>query len=152
MQSKCSADAEQMQSKCSANAEHSYLFFSSLLSSSSPSEKPRKSKKASEGSSPRAEGLRQVTDEFQARYLERTGVKPTWGAKQIAQLKPLVLQHGAAEVCRRIGILFDHPPKWLTGAPDVGFLVSHFDKLAITASDQLDGPGLLAIAARLEGE
>lgn len=76
------------------------------------------------------EGLRPTIAAFDAAYRAKTGVAPTWGAKQTAMLKPLVKAHGAAEVQRRIEILFTAPPRWLRGPHDLGTLVSQFDKLA----------------------
>jgi hypothetical protein len=95
-------------------------------------------------------GLRQVTDEFQARYVERSGgIKPTWGPKQFGLLKPLVKQHGAEEVCRRIGVLFTSPPSFLAASmPDIGTLAQHFDKLAAAAVSvaSLNGKGYVAMS------
>ena len=75
---------------------------------------------------------RGAIDEFDRRYRAAyDGAKPTWGAKQVAQLKKLVHAHRCPEVVRRIGILFEHPPAFLSPPFDVGTLVQHFDKLAV---------------------
>lgn len=76
--------------------------------------------------------VRRATDEFQRRYVERTGgSKPTWDGKAIKLMRDLVEQHGPDEVIRRVGVLFDSPPRFLAdGTPDVGTLKAHFDKLA----------------------
>lgn len=67
---------------------------------------------------------------FDTTYREHhDGAKPTWGAKQGRLLKQLLKAHGAEEVQRRIGVLFDSPPSWLESR-DFGTLVQHFDKLA----------------------
>lgn len=67
--------------------------------------------------------------DFDARYRAAYETKPTWGGKQVGQLKKLVASHGIDEVRRRIGVLFEAPPPFLTGPHDVGTLVQHFDKL-----------------------
>jgi hypothetical protein len=77
--------------------------------------------------SPHAETVRAFNDRYVAAY----GVGPTWGERQGKQVKRLLKAHGAAEVQRRIGILFDFPPDWLTPPFDVGTLEQHFDKLAV---------------------
>jgi len=90
-----------------------------------PARKPRPAK-------PDAPGLQDTVAAFQAAYIAQNGVKPTWGDKQIAQLRRLLSQHGADEVQRRIAVLFgDACPAFLAnGSSDVGTLVQHFDKLA----------------------
>ncbi len=72
--------------------------------------------------------------EFDSRYRAAYETKPTWGAKQVGQLKKLVASHGIDEVLRRIGVLFEAPPSFLAGPHDVGTLVQHFDKLVRPAS------------------
>jgi len=87
--------------------------------------------------------MRQVTDCFQALYVERTGgKKPTWDGKTTTLVQQLLVLHGADEVCRRIEILFRSPPAFLAGSvPDVGTLRAHFDKLAAPANGTRAGPG-----------
>ncbi len=81
--------------------------------------------------------LQVAIDSFHSTYFAQWGTRPTWGAKQIGQLKPLVLKHGAGEVMRRIDILSSSPPAFLRGSPwDVGTLVQHFDKLAAPSVDR----------------
>lgn len=81
--------------------------------------------------------LQQAIDAFHAAYRDAFGVKPTWGGKQVGQLKPLVAKHGAGEVVRRVGVLASAPPTFLRGSPwDVGTLVAHFDKLAAPSLDR----------------
>lgn len=79
--------------------------------------------------------------EFDARYRAAYQTKPTWGDKQAAQIIRLVTAHGVDEVRRRIGILFDSPPSFLTGPHDVGTLVQHFDKLSQPGSRERPGGG-----------
>lgn len=67
---------------------------------------------------------------FDAAFRAQNGAAPTWGAKQGAQVRELVTKHSAAEVQRRIGVLFTAPPSWLVPPFDLGTLVQHFDKLA----------------------
>lgn len=86
----------------------------------------KKNKKPKE---PPPEGFTGVVDAFHARFLSKYGTKPTWGAKQGSQVKALLKSHGAPEVTRRIAVLFDSPPSWLSGPFDLGTLVMHFDKL-----------------------
>jgi hypothetical protein len=71
-----------------------------------------------------------VVDDFDQRYRNRHGTKPTWGPKQGKIVKSLLAQHSADEVIRRNGILFTAPPAFLEGgAIDIGTLAQHFDKL-----------------------
>ena len=81
---------------------------------------------------PATPDLQRAIDAFHVAYRGANGgAKPTWGPKQVSQLKPLVQKHGADEVVRRIGILASSPPAFLRGSPwDVGTLAAHFDKLA----------------------
>jgi hypothetical protein len=76
-----------------------------------------------------------VVAEFDRRYRERTGAKPTWNGATGAMVKRLLAaRHSPEEVCRRIGVLFDAPPWFLAGSvPDIPTLVQHFDKLATPA-------------------
>ncbi len=87
------------------------------------------------------EGFRETVALFHDRYASACdGAKPTWGAKQGAQIKRLLKAHGAAEVGRRITTLFESPPPWLRPPFDIGTLVQHFDKLSI-ASEQKASAG-----------
>lgn len=65
---------------------------------------------------------------FDERYTERYGGRPTWGAKQGAQVKRLLGSHGLEECARRLRVMFDSPPDWLKEPYDLGTLVQHFDK------------------------
>ncbi len=95
---------------------------------SSPSEPPVAPKRGR--SEPTSDHGRAI-DEFDRRYQAKYQAKPTWGPKQGQQISRLLKSHPAAEVIRRIGILFDAPPPFLANsAPDVGTLEQHFDKLA----------------------
>lgn len=72
-----------------------------------------------------------AVDAFHAYYVAtHDGSKPTWGAKQVAQLKRLVKAHGVAEVVRRVGVLTSAPPRWPVGPWDLATFVQHFDKVA----------------------
>lgn len=74
---------------------------------------------------------KRVVDDFDRRYTERYGTRPTWGGKQGALVKQLLAQHDAGEVIRRNEILFTAPPAFLADASvDIATLVQHFDKLA----------------------
>lgn len=73
---------------------------------------------------------RPVVDAFHGYYLAtHENAKPTWGAKQVAQIKRLVKAHGVAEVLRRIGVLGLSPPSWPAAPWDLATFVQHFDKL-----------------------
>lgn len=67
---------------------------------------------------------------FEAAYLKQNGTGASWGGPQGAMVKRLIASHGAAEVKRRIGILFDSPPTFLAPPFDLKTLVANFDKLA----------------------
>ncbi len=95
-----------------------------------PRRAPRSPRSASSRSSEAVVGFADVIAEFQRRFGNAYGVKPTWGAKPGAQAKRLIKAHGHAEVLRRIEILFTEPPDWLTPPFDFSTLVQHFDKLA----------------------
>lgn len=87
---------------------------------------------------PERQAIRQVADCWYLHYEGRTGQRPTWTpedkGKVFGQFKGLVKAKGADEVCRRIGILFDAPPRFLAGSvPDVSTLAQHFDKLVAPA-------------------
>jgi len=75
------------------------------------------------------EAFRAARTEFSDHYQTAYGTEPTWAAKQNTQLSKLVKAHGPDEVRRRIGILFNAPPAFLSGPHDVGTLAQHFDKL-----------------------
>lgn len=77
-------------------------------------------------------------DAFHRAFKKRAnGAKPTWGDKQVGQMNGLLAKHSAAEVIRRIEILFTAPPAFLAGCqPDLGTLVVHFDKLATPAQER----------------
>jgi hypothetical protein len=101
---------------------------------------------------------RRTTDHWNSRYAERTGSNPFWDGKAFGLLYPLIGAVGADEVCRRIDVLFDAPPRFLAGAtPDIGTLRQHFDKLAApariglgTGSAAPTGDDLRALAAEME--
>lgn len=98
----------------------------------------RAAKKSEGEGENRGAPMRQVVDAWFARYEERTGFRPTWPREKKGQifgsLARLVGAVGADEVCRRIDILFDAPPRFLADSPpDVPTLVQHFDKLAAPA-------------------
>ncbi len=81
------------------------------------------------------DGYQATVDAFHVRYSAAYGgAKPTWTNKQGAIIKRLLKAHGAAEVQRRINVMFDSPPTWLKGPFDVGTLAQHFDKF-VSAPD-----------------
>lgn len=59
-----------------------------------------------------------------------SGAKPTWGARQYVTMRQLVEKHGAAEVEKRITIMFTAPPRWPAPPYDLQTLSLHFDKFA----------------------
>jgi hypothetical protein len=77
-------------------------------------------------------GYSDVVARFDLLYKQRSGgASPSWGEKQGGMIKGLLGKHPAAEIIRRIEILFWHPPQFLSGSiPDIATLVQHFDKLA----------------------
>ncbi len=108
--------------------EHDPVLRVAPLASLSPPESVpvTPSKPRTDAGSPHA----RVIAEFDRRYRERFPGKPTWGAKQGAQVNRLLKAHGADEVMRRIAVLFDSPPAFLARSPpDIGTLEQHFDKL-----------------------
>lgn len=69
--------------------------------------------------------------EFQALYAEANdGAKPTWGAKQGAQVKALLAAHDVDECRKRAANMFRAPPDWPAGPYDLSTLSQHFDKFA----------------------
>jgi Sec-independent protein translocase protein TatA len=81
-----------------------------------------------------ATGYTETVALFDRLFFAQNGVKPTWGAKQGAQLKALLERHGAPEVQRRTEILFaGRGPAFIRSPFDLGTLVMHFDKLAAPA-------------------
>lgn len=79
----------------------------------------------------KVEGYSETIADFHERFVKAYGSKPTWGPGQGKQLKRLLVAHGAAEVQRRIRILFEQPPRWLQPPFSFGTLVSNFDRLAM---------------------
>lgn len=72
-----------------------------------------------------------VVAAFHDRFLARYGSAPTWGSKQGSQVKRMLKAHPAAELVKRIAILFESPPAFLASCPpDMGTLEQHLDKLA----------------------
>ncbi|MBL8623787.1 MAG: hypothetical protein JNK64_20935 [Myxococcales bacterium] len=57
------------------------------------------------------------------------GAKPTRHVGHLTNLTRLCREHGHAEVTRRMGALLGGRLEWFEGAPDLGTLVVHFDKL-----------------------
>ncbi len=91
---------------------------------------------------PAVPGLAETRDAFDAAYREQNaGAKPTWGARQIAQLKKLISAHTAPEVQRRIAVLFSPgAPAFIRPPFDIGTLEFHFDKLAQPSSSARASP------------
>jgi hypothetical protein len=90
-------------------------------------------------------------------YREMTGKDPSPNKRQWGQLKRVLHDRAngdAAEVIRRIGILFAAPPKFLAGSPpDFATLEEHWEKLAAPSGsakrptpDDLGVEGLLQFA------
>ena len=83
-----------------------------------------------------------ATDAFQARFEAAYHVKPKWGGREINHIKALIRSHGANEVIRRINVMFDNPPKWMTSALDMATFVHHFDKFAAVIDSSRGKSGL----------
>lgn len=83
-------------------------------------------------------GYPDVVARFDTLYKQRTGgASPSWGKRSGGMINGLLARHPAAEVIRRIEILFWQPPQFLSGSvPDLGTLVQHFDKLAAPAQER----------------
>jgi len=62
------------------------------------------------------------------------GARPTIDGKAVGLMKQLVDRHGAEEVARRIGIMFDDPPPWPPPPYDVDTLRFRFDRFATPGS------------------
>jgi len=93
-----------------------------------PTRKPRDKAKP-------VEGYTETVAVFdQAFRAASQGKKPTWTAIAGANLKRLLKAHGAAEVQRRIGVLFSSPPRWLSPPFTLETLVRHFDALAVSSA------------------
>jgi hypothetical protein len=70
-------------------------------------------------------------DGFQALFVEARGVKPTWGEKQGSWAKQLLRKEGGlADALARAQRMFDMARKGWPEAPDLGILVSCWDKFA----------------------
>lgn len=78
-------------------------------------------------------GQAETIEAFDSGYRSAYGAKPTWSEKQVGQVKYLLRKHSAEEVKRRIANMFRSPPDWLKPPFDVGTLVQHFDKFAVSA-------------------
>jgi hypothetical protein len=87
---------------------------------------------------PGVPGYTETIDVFHRRYLAAYGQPPTWRAAEGSNLKRLLAAHGAEEVQRRIAILFESPPRWLTPPFSFGTLVANFDRLVVA---NVQGPG-----------
>jgi len=76
-------------------------------------------------------------DRWHELYRARYGRSPTWTGEQGAMLKRLLDLHGCDQVVASAERLMTSPPAWMNdaerGAFDFGFLVRHFDKLAVPA-------------------
>lgn len=83
---------------------------------------------------PEGSELRDAIDLFDAAFRKASGgQKPTWGAKQVAQVKGLLKRHGYDVFVNRVRILFERTPAWLSRdgtTPDLGTLISNYDRLA----------------------
>jgi len=98
------------------------------------------------------EGYRETTDAFQNRYEAAYEAKPTWGAREGAQLKRLLAAHGATEVQSRIERLFSSPPRWIDPPFTFMTLVRHFDSLVPVSARPQAGrrDGGLSVAEIME--
>lgn len=83
---------------------------------------------------PTKSDARLVTEAFFARYESAYGRKPAWSPKEGAIVKRLLGQSDAAEILRRMAILFDHPPDWLHPPFDIGTLSSAFNRLVVESA------------------
>ncbi len=85
-------------------------------------------------------GVREISARYEAFYREANhGASPTPGAKQNSQIAGLIRKHGAAEVERRMSIMFTSPPPWMAPPFDLGTLVLLFDKFATASSSARNG-------------
>lgn len=91
---------------------------------------------------------RRVVDAFHQRFLYAYGKAPTWrgaaGGRSMRALKELREAHGADEVIRRIGIMFDAPPSWLRPPFTVSTLASNFDRLLMRSDNTRELRGVEA--------
>lgn len=78
--------------------------------------------------------LQLAIDAFDRAFTDAYGARPTWGAKQCAQLKRLLSAHGLDEVLRRMGLLFGGALSWPPAPYDLGVLVLQFDRLVAPTS------------------
>jgi hypothetical protein len=58
------------------------------------------------------------------------GARPSWGGKNGALVRSILLAHGLDESLRRARIMFTAPPPWPPPPHDLGTLVRHFDRFA----------------------
>lgn len=117
--------------QASANPSASVPDSASASASDKPT--PRVTQKKNAPAEPSPPGYTESVSLFFLRFEAAYQAKPSWGQKQGAQLKQLLKSHPAAEVQRRIAILFDSPPNWLKPPFDFGTLVQHFDKLVVAS-------------------
>ena len=76
-------------------------------------------------------GYAEFVAHWDERFRERTGEAYHWGDKAGKQVKDLLERPGGLETAtRRTDKLFDDPPKFLRGVPDLATLQAHWDKLA----------------------
>lgn len=82
-------------------------------------------------SPPPVAGHRDLVSAFHDGFLEATGAKPSWGAKEGKQIKALLARQPLDECLRRLRIFFGPDrPGWLTSY-DLATFLQHFDKFAI---------------------
>lgn len=114
-----------------------------------PSQKPPDSAGASSSSRPRKakkkppppDGYQEFIDSFTAAFELANNCRPTWGARQGAQVKNLLKAHGLDECLRRMDVMFTSPPPWMA-TRDLGTLQAHFDKLAQPHRERKTSRGL----------
>ena len=67
-----------------------------------------------------------VIREWDQLFQQYRGHKPTWRAKQTKLVKDLLRVHDVVEICRRIHVAYEDPPKWPPN-PDFAAFAQHFD-------------------------
>lgn len=71
---------------------------------------------------------------FHERFKAEYGAKPNWTDGNAKSMRGLVSRHGSSEVIRRVGIMFDSPPTWLSPPYDMRTFVRFFDKFVAPTS------------------
>jgi hypothetical protein len=81
------------------------------------------------------EQIRRVTDAFQSRWEATYRTKPRWAGREFRNIKALIRSHGANEVVRRVHVMFDDPPPWMTPPLTLNTFVAQFDAFVMRGDD-----------------